>query len=107
MPAVFVPERLRDDPLGELADAYFGAIPDAFRRPNRRLYDWLGEMIEARGVRGLLFWRYVWCYIWHGELYRLKKWSPVPVLDLDAGHSDEGLVARTTARVEAFLEMLE
>jgi benzoyl-CoA reductase/2-hydroxyglutaryl-CoA dehydratase subunit BcrC/BadD/HgdB len=106
MPAEFDARRLRRDPLGELADAYFGAIPDAFRRPNTGLYDWLGEMIARRGVRGLLCWRYVWCDIWHGELYRLKRASWVPVLDIDAGYNDDGLFARTTARIEAFLEML-
>ena len=34
LPRPFDPARLAADPFEELADAYFDAIPDAFRRPN-------------------------------------------------------------------------
>lgn len=107
MPAPFDRERTRNDPLKELAGAYFGAIPDAFRRPNTRFYEWLEREVTARQVGGILFRRYVWCDIWHAELYRLKQWSPVPVLDVDACYEDHGSLSRTLGRVEAFLEMLE
>ena len=60
-------------------------IPDAFRRPDSGLFDWLGRELAARQVRGIIFRRYVWCDLWHAELQRLKKWSPVPVLEIDAG----------------------
>jgi hypothetical protein len=63
--------------------------------------------MEARAVRGLIIWRYVWCDIWHAEVHRLKHWSPVPVLDLDASDGDEGSLSRTAGRLEAFLEMLK
>ncbi len=103
-PAVFDRRRLREDPLAELADAYFGGIRDAFRRPNHRLYEWLAREMLARQVRGVLLLRYVWCDIWHAELHRLKQHSRVPVLDVDLGH-DDGSFARTMGRIEAFLEM--
>lgn len=106
MPAPFDRQRAREDPLGELVDAYFGTIPDAFRRPNSGLYEWLEREITARNVRGILFWRYVWCDVWHAELHRLREWSPVPVLDLDAAGHENGTASRTAARLEAFLEML-
>jgi len=106
LPAPFDPERARSDPLDELVNAYFGAIPDVFRRPNGRLYEWLGERIAARGVRGILFRRYLWCDLWHAELPRLRQWSPVPVLDFDAVGEEDGATSRTVGRLEAFLEML-
>jgi len=105
LPAVFDRMRVEEDPLGELAQAYFGTIPDVFRRPNDTLYEWLGEELAARKVCGILLHRYVWCDIWHAELARLKAWSPVPVLEIDECDDDASL-GRTAGRIEAFLEML-
>jgi len=105
LPAVFERERLKKNPLDELARAYFGTIPDVFRRPNDTLYEWLGEELAAREVRGILLHRYVWCDIWHAELARLKAWSSVPVLEIDECDDDASL-GRTAGRIEAFLEML-
>jgi benzoyl-CoA reductase/2-hydroxyglutaryl-CoA dehydratase subunit BcrC/BadD/HgdB len=106
LPAPFDPERTRAGPLEELVDAYFGTIPDVFRRPNDRFYRWLGQQIASRGVRGILFRRYLWCDLWHAELDRLRQWSPVPVLDFDVVGEDDSALARTAGRLEAFLEML-
>ncbi len=106
LPRPFDPKRVQDDPLAELADAYFGSIPGAFRRPNHPLYQWLRRELAARGVRGILFRRYVWCDLWHAELHRLKKRSPLAVLDIDAGDQDESAASRTLGRIEAFLETL-
>ena len=105
-PAKLDRRQLHENPFAELAQAYFGAIPDAFRRPNNRLYKWLGQEVARRNVRGILFRRYVWCDIWHAELPRMKEWSPVPVLDIDVCGDDESR-SRTSGRIEAFLEMLK
>jgi benzoyl-CoA reductase/2-hydroxyglutaryl-CoA dehydratase subunit BcrC/BadD/HgdB len=106
-PRRFDPSKVADDPLQELADAYFNSIPDAFRRPNSGLYEWLGRELNRRHVRGIVFRRYVWCDLWHGELQRLKQWSPVPVLDIDEGQDDLAAPNRLQGRLEAFLEMLD
>ncbi len=106
LPAAFDPDRVRREPLEALADAYFCAIPDVFRRPNDGLYQWLGEHIAAHQVRGILLRRYVWCDLWHAESQRLRGWSPVPILEIDSDHDDQGALARTLGRVEAFLEAL-
>ena len=71
-----MPSAADADPLAELADAYFDAIPDAFRRPNDRLYEWLGARLAAAAVRGIIFRRYVWCDLWHAELQRLQPVEP-------------------------------
>jgi hypothetical protein len=105
LPATFDRRRARENPLEELCAAYFGHIPDVFRRPNTRLYEWLGREMSARKVHGVLFRRYVWCDLWHAELQRLKQWSPVPVLDADVA-DDAGVPARLLGRLEAFVEML-
>jgi benzoyl-CoA reductase/2-hydroxyglutaryl-CoA dehydratase subunit BcrC/BadD/HgdB len=106
MPRRFDPTRLASDALQELADAYF-SIPDAFRRPNSGLYEWLGRELAGREVRGIIFRRYVWCDLWHAELQRLKEWSPVPVLEIDVGPDDLSAPNRLQGRIEAFLEMLK
>lgn len=106
MPGAFDRRAIRDDPLQALADAYFGTIPDVWRRPNDGFYEWLGHELRARQVRGVLLRRYIWCDLWHAELHRLREWSPFPVLDLDACHDENGSPGRTAGRIEAFLEML-
>ncbi len=107
MCAKFDRRRLRDDPLMELANAYFGGIQDAFRRPNSELYNWLKREIAARGARGIVFHRYVWCDIWHAELRRLKDCIDLPVLDIDTAGDNETYKHRTENRIRVFLEMLQ
>jgi len=92
-----------DDPVGEMADAHFGAIPDAFRRPNADLYRWLDRGFRERGVRGVVFVRSVWCDIWHAELARLKEWADVPVVDVDLT-GESGSRSRTETRISALLD---
>lgn len=106
LPAPFDRRRVRDDPLGELADAYFGAIPDAFRRPNSRLYEWLEAALAEHAVAGIIFHHYVWCDMWGAEAYRLKEWSNVPVLALSTGDSAADQRTRIAGQVAAFMEML-
>lgn len=105
--APFDRRRLRDEPLMELADAYFGKIPDASRRPNSELYSWLKRELSDRGVRGIIFHRYVWCDMWHAEFRRLKDWIDLPVLDIDTAGDNETDRYRTTNRIRAFLEILQ
>lgn len=106
LPAPFDRDLLRNDPLEALVRAYFDTIPDAFRRPNHGLYEWLGRELDGRGVRGIVLRRYLWCDIWHAELHRLKHWSPVPVLDLQVSDHDDRAMTRLLGRLEAFLETL-
>ena len=105
--AKFDRRRIRQDPLMELADAYFGGIHDASRRPNSELYKWLQRELASREVRGIIFRRYLWCDIWHAELRRLKDWTDLPVLDIDTASDNETDEYRTVNRIRAFLEMLQ
>ena len=118
LPAPPDAERMRTDPLAELAHVYFDAIPDVFRRPNDSLYAWLRQEIGRRGVRGLLVRRYLWCDLWHAEVPRLRQESSVPVLEWDAAgddpacgvpqfcHGGPSQSSRDIGRLEAFLETL-
>jgi len=93
-------EGLREEPLDNLARAYFGGIADASRRPDSELYDWFEEKLTERAVQGIIFRRYVWCDMWHAQLRRLK-------LDIDTGGDFESEENRTAGRIGAFLEMLQ
>jgi len=106
LPAPIDRRRLRDDPLLELMDAYFGAIPDAFRRPDTALYQWLLHELAASAARGIIVWRYVWCDMWAASATRLREATGLPVLDLDVSGDESGL-ARTIGRIQAFMEVLK
>ena len=105
LPAPFDRRRLRDDPLMELVDAYFGAIPDVFRRPDEALYAYLDRELAASGARGIVVWRYVWCDLWAAAVARLRERTGLPVTDLDVS-GDEGAFAHTAGRIQAFMEVL-
>jgi len=105
MAAAFDRRSLRDDPLSELARAYFGTIPDAFRRPNSELYRWLRQNMAERGVRGIIFRHYVWCDTWHAEVQRMKEWTDLPVLVIEAS-DDESVDGQIASRVQSFIEVL-
>lgn len=107
LPRAFDPERVAVEPFEELADAYFDGIPDVFRRPNTRFYEWLSREIAARQVRGIIVRRYLWCDLWHAEVWRLKEWSSTPVLEVDVGPDDISAPNRVQGRIEAFLETLK
>jgi benzoyl-CoA reductase/2-hydroxyglutaryl-CoA dehydratase subunit BcrC/BadD/HgdB len=105
LPAALDPQRARQDPLAELAGAYFD-IPGVFRRPNDGLYQALGAGLSAsQGVRGIVLLRRVWCDLWHIEAARVKEWTSLPVLELELGDGFPGH-ERTRVRIESFLEML-
>ena len=96
---------LLDNPLIELAHAYFGHIPDAAQRPNNRLYQWLKTELAGRKVRGIILCRFLWCDNWHAELYQLKQTFNLPVLDIDMNGRGQNLPAQTVSRIRAFMEM--
>jgi benzoyl-CoA reductase/2-hydroxyglutaryl-CoA dehydratase subunit BcrC/BadD/HgdB len=98
--------RLAEDPLMELAQAYF-RIPDASRRPNSELYRWLKDQLARAGARGILFHHYVWCDKWHAESARLKEWAKLPMLRLDSEGDGEMNSIRVRNRIRAFVEMLQ
>jgi benzoyl-CoA reductase/2-hydroxyglutaryl-CoA dehydratase subunit BcrC/BadD/HgdB len=98
-------DKLRADPLCELARMYFLTIPDAFRRPDAMLHDYLRREIAAHGAQAVLLVRCVWCDQWHAQVGRLKATLGVPVVDIDFGPSaaDRG---RICSRIDAILEGL-
>lgn len=104
LPARWDNRQLGDDPLPVLAEAYFGSIPDAFRRPNIQLYRWLEEKFRAREVQGIIFHRYIWCDTWHGEARRMKEWCGRPFVELDV--TGAGFDERTRGRIQTLCEML-
>lgn len=104
MPRKFHRQQTHEDPLLELTDAYFGYIPDAFRRPNSELYVWMKREFQANHVKGVILIRNVWCDIWHAEVARIREWIRIPLLDIDL--NGENPVSRNKTRIRSFLELL-
>jgi benzoyl-CoA reductase/2-hydroxyglutaryl-CoA dehydratase subunit BcrC/BadD/HgdB len=102
-PAPFDRRRLKDDPLGELAAAYY-SFPDVFLRPNSELFKWIKHNVASRGIRGVILTRQMWCDKWHAEVHRLREWLRIPLLDLDL--DGEPCDARTRTRIQAFMESI-
>lgn len=107
LPRPFNSSLLREKPLAELADAYFGTIPDISNRPNDRLYDWLKKKIFQTKARGIILRRMIFCDTWHSFLYQLRKVLNLPVLDLDEDGQIHKSKQRLINRIQAFLEMLK
>ena len=105
LPAPLDRRRMQSEPLMELARAYFGSIPHAFRRPNGELYRYLKTELAERNIRGMIFRRYPWCDVWNAELPRLRDRAGIPVLDLDVGSQGDDRI-RLEGRIQAFMEML-
>jgi len=107
-PAPFDRRRMRDEPLMVLAEAYFGGIPDAFRRPDSMLYEWVAREVPASGARGVLLVRYTWCDMWAVARDRLGEATGLPVVEIDlAGDSGNANTdARAAGRIAAFVEAL-
>lgn len=107
LPAPLNRGEFRQAPLAELADMYFGTIPDASRRPNTALYQWLRSEFKTRDLQGVIVLQRPWCDIWHAEATRIKEWNIGPTLILDvASGKDINTANRASTRVEAFVEML-
>jgi len=105
LPAPVDRRRLARDPLGAVVEAYFDNIPDAFRRPNSALYEWLRGKCAERGVRGILFLHYVWCDTWHAEAQRVKESSDVPALRIEATDSPAA-DGPTASAIQSLLEAI-
>jgi len=106
LPRPFDEMRAGEDPLTELVDAYFGTIPDVFRRPNDPFDAYLKREFVSRKVRGVVVVRYPWCDLWHAEVARWKAFLDIPLLDLDRTVDEELSVGRARGRVESFLEVI-
>jgi benzoyl-CoA reductase/2-hydroxyglutaryl-CoA dehydratase subunit BcrC/BadD/HgdB len=105
LPAPFDRRRLAGDPILELADAYFGSIPDAFRRPNDALYRWLRAEIDDRGVQALVVVHCVWCDLWHAEVERLRGWAGLPLAEITLVDGDGGARRSIETRLQALVEV--
>jgi benzoyl-CoA reductase/2-hydroxyglutaryl-CoA dehydratase subunit BcrC/BadD/HgdB len=105
LPAKFDRRRIRDDARGVLVESYFGAIPDAFRRDDQLLYDWVRRTVPDSGARGVVVLRYLWCDMWAVHAERIGHVTGLPVLEIDLTN-DSAQTARLSGRLEAFLEML-
>lgn len=105
LPALFDEDRLRNDPLKELVRAYFDTIPDAFRRPDRLLHEYLRQHLFSRRIQGIILVRYAWCDHWHAQRGRLKESLSLPLVEVDLGGRDEQM-QRTRTRVEALVSIL-
>jgi benzoyl-CoA reductase/2-hydroxyglutaryl-CoA dehydratase subunit BcrC/BadD/HgdB len=97
---------IEQDPFAELADACFDAIQDIFQRPNNQFYQKLDRALGETPVRGLIVRRYLWCDLWHAEIYRLKQWVKIPVLDLEIGEQPHADLHRLVTRIQSFMEMM-
>lgn len=97
--------RFADGLVGAIADAYF-AIPDPFRRPNTRFYDWLGRGLRERGIRAVVLRRYVWCDTWRAEAERIREFAGLPFLEIEVAETGSD-AERTLSRLQSLMETLK
>jgi hypothetical protein len=95
LPAPLDAQAASADPLAQLRRMYFDSIPDAFRRPDSLLENYLRTHLAGSGARGVVLIRQVWCDLWHAWTQRLGGLCPLPVLDVVLGDSPEGTTSAT------------
>ncbi|MCX7013289.1 MAG: 2-hydroxyacyl-CoA dehydratase family protein [Candidatus Sumerlaeota bacterium] len=105
LPAPLDRRRLNRDPLEALVEAYFGAIPDAFRRPDSRLHEWLQKEFAERAIRGVVFVQHTWCDLWRAAAPRIREWSGLPMATVEIGDGGE-LNGHSASRIQALLEAI-
>jgi benzoyl-CoA reductase/2-hydroxyglutaryl-CoA dehydratase subunit BcrC/BadD/HgdB len=105
LPAPLDAQAASADPLAQLRRMYFDSIPDAFRRPDSLLENYLRTHLAGSGARGVVLIRQVWCDLWHAWTQRLGGLCPLPVLDVVLGDSPEGTTSATN-RIQSFIEIL-
>ena len=103
LPPPYAARRLAEDPMAAMVELYFQTLPDAFRRPNTLLYEWLTRRCAELGLRGVLFHHQLWCDTWHAEAQRMKESLPIPLLSFQTG-GEPVLGAHALSRIQAFLE---
>ncbi|GAG31114.1 unnamed protein product, partial [marine sediment metagenome] len=74
-------------------------------RPNKKVYDRIGEALEKSKAKGIILKALSFCDLWYTEKERMKRSFDVPVLVLDSGYG-EGDIGRISTRLESFLETL-
>ena len=99
-------QKVKINPMNELADAYLNGIYDVSQRPNDEFYNWFKSNLIAKSVKAIILWRYLWCDLWHGETQKLKSLG-LPVLELDCADNTNQSYERIKTRLGAFMEMLK
>jgi benzoyl-CoA reductase/2-hydroxyglutaryl-CoA dehydratase subunit BcrC/BadD/HgdB len=94
-----------DDLVSSLAYSAFNLPPCIRSRPNRDVYDRIGEAISQTGASGLIVKSLKFCDLWYTERERIRKSFDIPVLVFDSDYAAGGR-ERIATRIEAFLEML-
>ncbi len=105
LPAPLDRRHLHDEPLDEIATAYFTGVQHPARRPNSEFYRWLKTRLDATGARGILLRRHTWCDIWHAEAQRIREWSQLPMAEIDSAAPGPART-RCQSRLAPLLEML-
>jgi hypothetical protein len=102
LPRPYDRRRLAVDPFDELAEAHFGHLPDIFRRPDSRLFDWIADRLRQEGIRAVILVPQVSCDRWYALAGRLREWLTIPGVVIDLG----GGRARVATRLRALAETL-
>lgn len=105
-PDAFDPDSIQRDPFQELIRAYFDTIPDASRRPNDLLYQWLKRNIQQRGARGLIVLHYTWCDPWQAEIRRIQSTFGILTLGIQLDAAGYEINARNVLRIQTLLDVL-
>jgi benzoyl-CoA reductase/2-hydroxyglutaryl-CoA dehydratase subunit BcrC/BadD/HgdB len=104
-PLPFEEIALQSDPFAEMIRCYFQGIPDAFRRPDERLHEYLRLEVKRRKIAGMLLVRFVWCDLWHAELNRMKEVLGIPIVEIELGEESDH--QRLATRIESLVGILK
>jgi benzoyl-CoA reductase/2-hydroxyglutaryl-CoA dehydratase subunit BcrC/BadD/HgdB len=102
-PAPIDRQLLLSKPERALAQSFCTGIKTAALRPNTGLYTWLDEA-GIHSMKGIVFFRWIWCDLWHAEVHRMDRWADCPVTEIDLHNNNS--TERNKTRITAFAESL-
>lgn len=99
-------EDVSDEELMPALSRIIYRMPSCIRvRPNKKVYDRIGEALEKTKAKGIILKTLSFCDLWYTEKERMKRSFNVPVLVFDSTYG-EGDIGRVSTRIETFLEAL-
>jgi benzoyl-CoA reductase/2-hydroxyglutaryl-CoA dehydratase subunit BcrC/BadD/HgdB len=101
----FLNIHITENNLDGIKSAYYNQPPCVYKRPNDKLYSFIGGKLEEFRCKGIVAWTLDYCDNYEFELKKIESVFDLPVLRIKSDFSFQNL-SQLRSRISAFAEML-